>query len=91
MEAMALGKACICMDGSGMKEIANGNAAIKIPITSPEESENDFERKLGILIKDKDLRRKLGENASMMIEERYNWDKIRQFIESLCEEIVLQN
>ena len=91
MEAMALGKACICMDGSGMKEIANGNAAIKIPITSPEESENDFERKLGIFIKDKDLRRKLGENASMMIEERYNWDKIRQFIESLCEEIVLQN
>ena len=88
MEAMALGKACICMDGSGMKEIASENTAIKIPIISPEESENDFERKLGILIKDKDLRRKLGENASIMIEERYNWNKIKQFIELICKEII---
>lgn len=88
MEAMALGKACICMDGSGMREIVNNSTAVKVPIISPSKSQKIFEKELDRLIMDKEFRDRLGENAAISIEKNFEWQIIRGFILSICKEIL---
>lgn len=88
MEAMALGRAIICFDGSGMHEMTTDECAFRIPMKEPSDVEGQFKAAIKILIEDPDLRSKLGKNARRRVSEKFGWnearDRIKEVVRQVC-------
>lgn len=84
LEAMALEKATVAtgLACDGIPELKNGEN-IMVADTPPE-----FAKKAVELIKNRDLRRKFGNNSREIMVENYGWDKIARKFEELYKEAV---
>jgi len=86
LEAMACGLPVVATKVSGCIDVINhGHNGFLAPIKSPEQ----LSKFLSILIEDKNLRIRMGENARKTIEKNYTWDKVTDRIEK-CYELVTQ-
>lgn len=90
MEAMALGRAIVCFDSSGMHEMVNANSALLIPMTVPADVEGQFKVAIRRLVEEPGLIASLGAAARKRVENEFCWDEVRErvavAIESVCEE-----
>jgi len=69
----------------GISKICNNNEnALIIPPRSPKEITNA----LFALINDSGLRKRLGENGRILVEEKYGWEKIAKKVEKIYEEVI---
>ena len=74
IEAMASGCPAICIDTSGMSDIADKESAIMIRPTTPAQVTKDFASALVTLCADPKLRAALGENARTRIRSKFLWE-----------------
>ena len=83
MEAMALGKPTICIKTSGMEMIADSSSAILIPLESNSKMLINFQNAITVLSHNHDLRKKIGDNAKIRMENVFSIKALRSFIENL--------
>jgi glycosyltransferase involved in cell wall biosynthesis len=84
LEAMACGKPVIGSDIPGINDvITHEENGILIPPRNPKVLANA----IALLLEDKNLRRKLGQNARKLIVEKYNWNVIGKRIEEVYNEV----
>lgn len=87
MEAMAIGLPVICLDWAGMKIITDNSCAIRLPVTNPEQMPKDMANAIAELVKDPNLRKRMGENGRKRIQTVFNWDVKGEFMEELFTEL----
>ncbi len=87
MEAMAIGLPVICLDWAGMKIITDNSCAIRLPVTNPEQMPKDMANAIVELVKDPNLRKRMGENGRKRIQDVFNWDVKGEFMEELFTEL----
>ena len=83
MEGMGAGLPVICIDTSGMHVITNDDCAIRIPVSSIDETVTRFSKAIDKLICDDKLREKMGLEARKRIEQEFNWDSKGLFLEAI--------
>jgi glycosyltransferase involved in cell wall biosynthesis len=83
MEAMALGKPTICIKTSGMEMIADSSSAILIPLESSSKMLINFQNAISLLSYNHDLRKRIGDNAKIRMENVFSIKALRSFIENL--------
>lgn len=85
VEAMAAGKPVVCLDlGEPALQVTDGTG-IKVPITSPEQVVSDLAAATVGLVRDPDLRIRLGTAARRRVQEQFDWDKKGIFMTKLYE------
>lgn len=87
MEAMALGKPVVCLKRTAMEVITDDSCAIRIEDKDYHDMVNDFSNAIKTLIKEPDLRKKMGENARKRIFEVYSNDSIANYIDGTLEQL----
>jgi len=85
LEAWAAKLPVIITDVGGVSTICKDKE--NAIIIAPRNQKNIIEA-MTILIKNPELRKKLGENGRKLIEKNYRWDKIAKEMESIYEEII---
>ncbi|MCL5072417.1 MAG: glycosyltransferase family 4 protein [Actinobacteria bacterium] len=85
LEAWAAELPVIVTDVGGIRTICiNKENALIIPPKNPEK----ISAAMTELIKDKELRRKLGKNGRSLVEEKYNWGKIIKDVDKIYEDVL---
>lgn len=85
LEAMASKKTVVARDIPGPADIiTHGYDGLLF------ESNKELKKYLHILLSDRQLRKKLGENARKTVEEKYTFGKIADSYEKLCDSLVFQ-
>jgi glycosyltransferase involved in cell wall biosynthesis len=85
LEAMSCGKSVIGSDISGINDvITHGKNGILVPPENPEALANA----IILLLENKSLRTKLGQNARQLMVEKYSWDVITKKIEKAYYETI---
>jgi len=83
LEAMACGKPVVGSDIPGINDvITHGENGILVPPRNPEALADA----IMLLLEDKSLRRKLGQNARQLMVEKYSWNTISEKIEKVYKE-----
>ena len=85
LEAGAMGLPIVATDVGGTSEIIEN---YKTGLLVPPGDTKLLKEKIFELIKDKNLRRGLGDNAHKVIKEKFDLDTIAEKYESVCEELV---
>jgi hypothetical protein len=85
MEAMALGKPTICIKTNGMEMIADPSSAIMIPLESYSKMLINFQNAITVLSHSHDLRKKIGDNAKIRIDNVHSIKALRNFIKNLVD------
>jgi glycosyltransferase involved in cell wall biosynthesis len=75
VEAMAAGKAVVCLDLGEPALQVTDDTGIKVPALSPQQAVRDLAAALNRLASDPGLRVRLGQAARHRVEEHFNWDK----------------
>jgi glycosyltransferase involved in cell wall biosynthesis len=84
LEAMASGRPVICTDSGGPPEyIEDGVTGFVVPVGSPEA----IAAKLGLLLKDPELRSVLGQNGRKHARERFSYGRMIGEIREVYEEV----
>jgi len=84
LEAMASAVPVVGSNIPGINDvIIHGENGILVPPRNPEALANA----IMLLLEDRSLRRKLGQNARKVITEKYNWSKVINDLEKVYEEI----
>jgi glycosyltransferase involved in cell wall biosynthesis len=86
LEAMAMGK-CVVTTSIGAQGI-NAVSGEDLIIT---DNPNEFATWVVNLLKDKQLRQKLGDNARRIIETKYSWKKIAERLDQIFKEAVARH
>jgi glycosyltransferase involved in cell wall biosynthesis len=89
MEAMALGKPTICIKTNGMEMIADSSSAIMIPLESHSKMLINFQNAISVLSHNHDLRKKIGDNAKIRIENIHSIQELRSFIKNLVNTLLI--
>lgn len=88
MEAMVLGRAIICFDGSGMHEMVDESSALLIPMTKPADVESQFKDAIRRLAEEQGLAAVLGDAARARAAGMFCWDdarkKVAYAVEAVC-------
>ena len=85
LEAMAAGTPCITSDIMGSNEVVEHN---KTGFLFPKGDVNSLTDYLAELLRDKDLRKYMGDNALKAVKEKYDWDVIVKNNIEIYKEIV---
>lgn len=86
LEAMSSGKPVICSDLAGVNEVDTDNvASIKF---QPKDDES-LANAILMLIRDREMARKLGQNGRNLIEQKYSWRRVAELTEQIYEEVLL--
>jgi glycosyltransferase involved in cell wall biosynthesis len=83
MEAMSLGKATICIKTNGMEMIADPSSAIMIALESHSKMLINFQNAISVLSHNHDLRKKMGDNAKIRIDNVHSIKALQNFIKNL--------
>ncbi|MEM2261510.1 MAG: glycosyltransferase family 4 protein [Ignisphaera sp.] len=84
LEAMACGRAVIGSDIAGINDVISHRVN---GILVPPKNTKALVEAIIQLLEDRDLRRKLGENARKLIVEKYSWQKISEKVERVYYEM----
>lgn len=84
LEAMSFGLPTIVSDIPALTGVANEDTSI---IVDPE-NEEEFSDAINLLVEDETLRKKLGENARRLVEQKYGWEGIAKKTKELYEMIL---
>ncbi len=87
LEAMASGLPCIIVDNGGIGEYVTEGIGFKIKPISREHVIGELAEKISILINNKELRRKMSDNAVKKAEE-FEWGRKADKILDVYEEIL---
>lgn len=83
LEAMTFGKAIVATTAGGIPEfIRDGHNGLLVAVEDSRALADSIDR----LIRDKDLRERIGENGRMVVEEQYDYDKLVVRYEELFKE-----
>jgi len=83
LEAMACGKPIIVSNLPGPRTLVKeGENGFKV---KPGDAD-DLAKKIGLILKDRQLIKKMGENALKLVREKYNWKEIVQKLEKIYDE-----
>ena len=88
MEAMSFGLPVICLNTSGPKDMVTNKCGLLIDIKSPEQVIRDIGIGLLELFNDKKGYEKFSKNAIQRIKTEYNWDKRREQIKQVYDEVL---
>lgn len=81
LEAISNHLPVLCFDTCGMSAVITNDVGIKIPLTKPEQSVNDFAEKIDYLYNHRDVLREMSMNCKQRAEE-LSWDnKAKQMVE----------
>lgn len=80
MEGMGASLPVICLDSSGMHIITDETCAIRIPVQGIDDTIKAYTEAMDKLIKNKDMRIKMGNNSRRRIEQEFNWNKKGDFL-----------
>jgi len=86
LEALAMGKPVVTTS-IGASGIDGKNGQDFLIVDNP----NEFAEQVIELLNDKSLRRKIGANASKLIEEKYSWERITERLDQILKELVRVN
>ncbi len=83
LEAMAMKKAIVSTSvGCEGLDLVPGEHVLLA------DNSQQFAKFIEILLKDKNLREKLGENARMLVEKKFDWDRSTDILETIYEQIL---
>jgi len=83
LEAMACGKPIIVSNLPGPRTLVKeGENGFKVKSGDAD----DLAKKIGLILKDRQLIKKMGENALKLVREKYNWKEIVQKLEKIYDE-----
>jgi glycosyltransferase involved in cell wall biosynthesis len=83
LEAMTFGKAIVATTAGGIPEfVEHGHNGLLVPI----EDSRALAEGIDKLIRDKDLRERIGRNGRMVVEDQYDYDKLVMKYEELFKE-----
>jgi len=85
LEAMSFGLPVVTTNVGGISKICSNN---KNALIIPAKNTSALKEAMTSLIKDKSLRKKLGENARKTVEKNYNWDKISKLTHKIYEGVL---
>ncbi len=88
IEAMAAGKAVICMDLAGPGLHVTEECGIKIPADSPRETIELMARALEQLYQDRELCMKMGKAGRVRAEQAYSWDHLGERLFKIYKEVL---
>ncbi len=88
VEAMAAGKAVICMDLAGPGLHVTEECGIKIPAHSPHESIELMSQAVERLYQDRELCAKMGQAGRARAEEVYSWDHLGDQLRRIYEDVL---
>ena len=83
LEAMAASLPLVLSPGCNMDEVAAAGAGYVVDPTV-----EAFAKTLRTLLTDEEMRRKLGNKARQLVEERYSWDKIAERLEAVYTQLL---
>lgn len=85
LEAISNNLPVICFDTCGQGDVVDKNTGIKIPISNPEKSVNDFTEKINYLYQNKEIIQQLSNNCKQRQQE-LSWDnKAKQMFDIYVE------
>jgi glycosyltransferase involved in cell wall biosynthesis len=87
VEAMAAGKAVICMDLAGPGTHITEECGIKIPARSPEETNALMDQALERLYQDRPLCVRMGQAGRARAEQVYRWDHLGDRLSKIYQEV----
>jgi len=88
LEAMAAGRPVICLNLGGPAVQVTEETGFKIPAHDPEQAVRDLAEAMVRLVKDSELRRRMGQAGQKLVSENYSWEAKAQRLARLYEEIV---
>lgn len=88
LEAVSCRLPVLCFDACGMSAIIDEKVGIKIPLTNPEQSVNDFAEKIEYLYNHRDVLRILSDNCSDRQKE-LSWDSKAKKMVGLYERCIV--
>lgn len=91
LEAMAAGRPVICLDLGGPAVQVTEETGFKIPAHDPEQAVRDLAEAMVRLVKDSELRKRMGQAGQKRVSEAYSWESQGQRLARLYEEIFLQD
>jgi glycosyltransferase involved in cell wall biosynthesis len=87
MEAMAAGRAVICLDLGGPAIQVTSEVGFKLPARNPEETVTSMALALVKLAQDLPLRRRLGSNARVRSRSEFSWENKGRLLRDLYAKI----
>jgi len=75
LEAMAAGKAVICLDLGGPAEQVTDRTGVKVAADNPEQAVSDLAQAMSVLAANPDLRHAMGEAGRARVRDKYIWER----------------
>lgn len=88
LEAMSKGLPVICLDWAGPAEMVDAESGIKVEVSTPEKTIQDFADALVRLQRDPALRRRLSERAVARTRELFTWQAKRALLEKTYQRLL---
>ena len=88
LEAMSKGLPVICLDWGGPAEMLDPDSGIKVPVTTPDETIQNFAAALRRLQQDPGLRTRLGVRAARRALDLFTWEAKRQLLEETYDRLL---
>ncbi len=83
LEAMAAGKAVVASSLPGVREVViNGKNGLLVPPGDPLR----LAEALSILLRDSNLRKRIGESARLAVEKNFSWDRVLRDLDAIYRE-----
>jgi len=83
LEACACGIPVIITDRCGTAEVVNGQAGMVVPY-----DKEQLQQALLIMLSDDKLRQELGEKGKLLVQKKFNWEKIAEQVEQVYQEVL---
>lgn len=88
LEAMAAGRPVLCLDLGGPSVQVTQETGFKIPAHTPDQVVRDLAKAMAHLVKDSDLRVRMGQAGQKRVSEIYSWETKGQSLSQLYEKIL---
>lgn len=88
LEAMAAGLPVICVDAGGPGYAVTDESGIRVPLSSKDEMVENLAAAMDLIAGDCALRRRLGRNARLRVEQEFTWDAVSNKMVALYRELV---
>lgn len=88
LEAMAAGRAVICLDLGGPALQVTPETGIKVPAVSPEQAVHDLTEALERLASDPGLRARMAQAGRRRVREQFSWESKGEHLAALYAEVV---
>lgn len=89
LEAVSCQLPVLCFNACGFGNVVNEQVGIKIPLSTPQQSINDFAEKITYLFNHRDVLKQMSENCRVRQEE-LSWDNKAKQMVSLYEKVLSQ-